>query len=356
MSVVASLALALLAGCAPEVSTNSQPIAVTQVLEYEPPPPKPAPAFEFVDQSGQLVTRESLLGQVWIADFFFTQCTSICPSLTARFVLLQQRLGAPDLRFVSFSVDPEHDTPAALATYASQWNPDEKRWSLLATDEAGVHDVARGFDVWVKATGDAEDPIVHTGRFLLVGRDGLVVGSYNSEDDAAIERLIEDTTKLVSSWDKSMLHKLEPAQLFTTLGCAGCHGNTKLAPSLEGLGGSTVELDGKPPRVADDDYLRESITSPVAAIVAGYRGTMPNYRSVVDETLLERLVTHVKSFRASSAAPEPAVKLALDPVCDGEITVAEDTPWVDHEGTRYYFCCGHCANAFRKNPKKFLED
>src|SRR5579863_5572116 len=77
-----------------------------------------APAFSLTDQSHRQVTLDSLRGEPFIADFIFTQCTSACPMLTSRMVVLQRKLAGENMRFVSFSVDPAHDSPDALAAYA----------------------------------------------------------------------------------------------------------------------------------------------------------------------------------------------------------------------------------------------
>src|SRR5581483_6129026 len=93
-----------------------------------------APDFRYTDQRGATVTKQSLSGQPWVANFIFTTCRTVCPLLTAKMVQLQRKLPGVPVRFVSFSVDPEHDTQAALLDYAMRWAPDEPRWSLLQTD------------------------------------------------------------------------------------------------------------------------------------------------------------------------------------------------------------------------------
>lgn len=333
--------------------TRAETNAVEQTNEF-----KDAPAFAFVDQRAIPVTREDLLGQVWIANFFFTTCTSICPGMTAKLVLLQNRLAASELRFVSFSVDPENDTPEVLARYASEWNPAETRWTLLATHEAGLYPVARGFDVWVMPTGDIEDPIMHSGRFFLVDRSGHIRGSYNSEDEEAVERLIVDAAELagnISGARASDPATLDGAQLFSALGCAGCHLDRRLAPALEGVFSSTVELEDGTRVVADEAYLRESILDPSARIVAGYRPTMPMYRGVLDEARLERLLSHVKSLAPNTQRPTERPKEALDPVCEMEITVFDDSPSVEYKGVRYYFCCELCRASFEESPDEYVK-
>ena len=84
------------------------------------------PPFSFVDQDGRGLTDQDLIGRVWIASFLFTSCTAACPALSSQLALLQRQLVDPNIRFVSFSVDPEHDTPAALNAYRARWTADPR--------------------------------------------------------------------------------------------------------------------------------------------------------------------------------------------------------------------------------------
>lgn len=315
-----------------------------------------APTFEFTNQAARPLRHEELHGQVWIANFIFTQCTSICPTMTAKMVLLQSSLAAPQLRFVSFSVDPANDTPAVLADYAEQWRPGETRWWLLSTDAENLARVAKGFGVTVQKTDDVDDPILHSNRFFLVDPRGLIRGAYLSDDDEAIERLIRDTTTLLAQEfapGKTVSADLSGPELFNALGCAGCHANPRLGPPLGGLLGRAVALvDGGELR-ADRDYLSESILDPNARVVDGYRGTMPSYRDVLGKEQLARLVDYVSSLPPPTA-PGEAPKLVFDPVCRMEITTFEDSPSTEFQGQRYWFCCDHCLERFEEEPSAFV--
>lgn len=103
------------------------------------------PSFALADQHHRPVTLDALRGAPFIADFIFTQCTSACPMLTSRMVMLQRSLAGVDVRFVSFSVDPAHDTPDVLAAYAARWNERETRWALLANTDASLADITPDF-------------------------------------------------------------------------------------------------------------------------------------------------------------------------------------------------------------------
>jgi protein SCO1/2 len=107
------------------------------------------PAFKLVDQRGQQVTDKDLWGSVWIANFVFTRCPSVCPLLTAKFHSLQQQLKSVNgVRFVSISVDPEYDTPAVLDAYASRFQADPARWQFLTGPLKDIErTIVQGFKV-----------------------------------------------------------------------------------------------------------------------------------------------------------------------------------------------------------------
>jgi protein SCO1/2 len=314
-----------------------------------------APAFEFESHAGRKLVHDELRGQVWIANFIFTECTSICPTMTAKMVLLQRSLSAPQLRFVSFSVDPENDTPQVLGEYAKDWSPAETRWWLLATDPENLTRVAKGFGVTVQKTDDLDDPILHSNRFFLVDPRGMIRGAYLSDDDEAMERLVSDANKLLAREFPSShaAHADLPGpELFGALGCAGCHDDPRLGPPLAGVFERAVKLaDGGELR-ADEAYLRESIVAPEARIVDGYRGTMPSYAGVLGDAQIERLIEHLKGLAAPTEA-QATPTLAFDPVCKMEVTVFDDSPSTQHEGVRYWFCCEHCQEQFVANPARF---
>ncbi|HEY6880994.1 MAG TPA: SCO family protein [Polyangiales bacterium] len=156
----------------------------------------PVPEFALIDQRGRPATKQTYQGQVWIADFIFTRCKSVCPLLTARMRELQQKLTSPALRFVSFSIDPEGDTVEALADYAALWAPQETRWSLLHSEPAALRQLVDGMRlISAKAPQDLS-PGMHTSLFFLVDQRGDVRGMYDSRDARALHRLVEHVRQL----------------------------------------------------------------------------------------------------------------------------------------------------------------
>jgi len=156
------------------------------------------PHFALTDRSGELVDSEQLRGKVWIADFIFTRCPDYCPALTARMAQLQKRLARdPDpVRLVSFSVDPEHDTPAVLAAYAARAGA-QPPWLFLTGPRDALAGLLRdGFRVAYADDGPPTAPITHSDRFVLVDRGLRLRGYYHGNDPQDVDRLAVDAEAL----------------------------------------------------------------------------------------------------------------------------------------------------------------
>jgi protein SCO1/2 len=163
------------------------------------------PAFSLTDQRGRVVTPRDYAGKVWVASFVFTRCPSVCPLLTAKMASLQKRLGSrPNLRFVSISVDPEHDTPQVLAQYAQKFGADPERWRFLTGPLADIErTVVKGFKIHMgQATPHATDPtlveIMHGEHFVLVDAQGTIRGYFPTDQAglAELEQAVDDLERV----------------------------------------------------------------------------------------------------------------------------------------------------------------
>ncbi|MET0343889.1 MAG: SCO family protein [Polyangiales bacterium] len=146
------------------------------------------PAFSLTDQRGGTVTDADLRGKVWVANFVFTRCPSVCPLLTAKFKALQERIGPLEgVRYVSMSVDPKHDTPEVLAAYAQKFGADPERWRFVTGAlETIEKTVVKGFKIHIgEPTPSAHDPslveIMHGEHLVLVDATGTIRGYYRAE-------------------------------------------------------------------------------------------------------------------------------------------------------------------------------
>jgi protein SCO1/2 len=160
------------------------------------------PDFALTERSGSTITLAQLRGKIWIANFIYTTCTDTCPLQTAMIAKLQEEYAAkPDVRFVSITVDPERDTPQALALYADKYRADAKRWYFLSGQRDRITQlIQQGFHLAVTAIPSGVDPggmIPHSPRFVLVDGEARIRGYYDSREPEALVRLKNDIDTLV---------------------------------------------------------------------------------------------------------------------------------------------------------------
>lgn len=157
--------------------------------------------FALVDQTSSPVSRAALAGEPWVANFIFTRCSSVCPRLTERMRALQALAQRHDdaLRLVTFSVDPEHDEPAVLKSYADAYGADQTTWKFLTGSEASIEAIARSFAVALDGEADpgkSNFGIMHSGHLILVDERGWIRGYYPSSDAGVEKRILVDLKRL----------------------------------------------------------------------------------------------------------------------------------------------------------------
>ena len=154
-----------------------------------------APAFSLTDQDAKPITLQSLKGKPWIGDFVFTHCAGPCPLMTAKMARLQKDLPSPNLHFVSFSVDPERDTPAVLKEYAQKFQADESRWRFLTGTSDAAFAAAKGMLLTAIPANEA-NPIIHSTKFVLVDGEGRIRQYYDYNDAEQMKALVQDAAVL----------------------------------------------------------------------------------------------------------------------------------------------------------------
>jgi len=182
------------------VAAFSLPVARSMTRDIGPPPEIYAelPGFDLVDESGKPFTLEQLRGKVWVANFIFTSCSEVCPRLSNRMREVQERISnmGDAAQLVSFSVDPQRDTPERLAEYARRFHANAKVWNFVTGPYEEIEKtVEQGFKIAMEKNEDAEADffdIVHGEHFVLVDQLGRIRGYYRSEDDAELQRLLNE--------------------------------------------------------------------------------------------------------------------------------------------------------------------
>ncbi|AOP15476.1 SCO1 protein [Bacillus licheniformis] len=156
-------------------------------------------SFSFQNQDGKAVTLESLKGQVWVADFIFTNCETICPPMTSHMAELQKQMEEENLqaRIVSFSVDPENDTPEKLKKFAANYPLSFQNWDFLTgySQEEIEKFALKSFKSIVKKPED-EDQVIHQSSFYLVDQNGKVVKDYDGARNTPYDEIIADIKTL----------------------------------------------------------------------------------------------------------------------------------------------------------------
>ncbi len=160
------------------------------------------PPFSFIDQNGETVTEKTVAGKIYVADFFFTRCVSICPKMTANLLKVQEHFtNDPDVMILSHSVTPDMDSVPVLHKYAQDRGVvNNGKWRMLTGKQEDIYQLAKkeyyaGDTIGYYQTGNE---FLHTENFILVDRKRRIRGVYNGTLEIEIERLIQDIETLKS--------------------------------------------------------------------------------------------------------------------------------------------------------------
>ena len=154
--------------------------------------------FSFINQNGKTITQKDYEGKIYVADFFFTTCGSICPKMTANLSDIQKAFANnPKVKLLSHTVFPETDSVSVLKAYAKKHNVDDTKWNLVTGDKKEIYTMARKSYLAVKLGKPSElYDMVHTENFVLVDAKKRVRGFYDGTNKEEMKRLIEDITFL----------------------------------------------------------------------------------------------------------------------------------------------------------------
>lgn len=149
------------------------------------------PVFEFVNQDGQKVTPATFAGKIYVTEYFFTTCESICPIMNSHLQQLYQEFkNEPDLMFLSHTVDPETDSVPVLKAYADAHGVTDGRWHFVTGPKAHLYELARkGYVLNAEEGNGGADDFIHTQNFALVDKEKHIRGYYDGTDSAEMQRL-----------------------------------------------------------------------------------------------------------------------------------------------------------------------
>jgi protein SCO1 len=150
--------------------------------------------FQLTAQDGRPFDSKVLAGHIWVADFIYTTCQGPCPMMSATMHRIQNQTDGElsAVRFVSFTVDPAHDTPPVLAEYAKHFQPEPGRWFFLTGDQAKLNDLGlHSFKL-----NSVDGSMTHSTRFVLMDGKGQIRGYYTTGEDGFMAKLMHDIRQL----------------------------------------------------------------------------------------------------------------------------------------------------------------
>lgn len=176
--------------------------------------------FSFINQDNDTITQDSLTGSIYVANFFFTSCPSICPIMTRNMSYLQDKLSVfPNIRFLSHTVDPENDTPEKLRSYVSLMqqkniNINLSNWDFVTGDKDKLYESAANYFVNASVDSLAPGGFLHSEYFILIDKQGRVrsgidrngnaVGAYDGTNEVQMKDLINDINVLMAEYKRPL--------------------------------------------------------------------------------------------------------------------------------------------------------
>lgn len=154
--------------------------------------------FQFIDQDSNIVTNETFKNKIYIADFFFTSCRTICPKMKTQLVRVYDSLqNDADVLILSHTIDPEYDTVALLHDYANRLDVKTDKWHFVTGVKDSIYKIAQT-SYFATAMEDATEPdgFIHSGAFLLIDKQQHIRGKYDGTVEADVNRMLEDIKKL----------------------------------------------------------------------------------------------------------------------------------------------------------------
>jgi protein SCO1/2 len=152
------------------------------------------PSFHFLNQDSVFVSEKDVEGKVYVADFFFTTCPTICPKMKTQMLRIYERYKDRDeVRIISHSIDPDFDTPNVLKDYATRLQVKAPKWNLLTGDKAAIYQLGqKSYMVSAQEDPNEAGGFVHSGAFILVDKNRHVRGIYDGTVEAEVNHLLED--------------------------------------------------------------------------------------------------------------------------------------------------------------------
>jgi len=160
--------------------------------------------FSFVDQDSNWVTNSTFKDKIYVADFFFTTCPTICPIMKTQMLRVYEVYKDNDqVMFLSHTIDPEHDTVAVLKDFAERLGVNSSKWHFVTGERKDIYSIGQN-SYMVRATEDPNEPggYIHSGAFILVDKDRRIRGFYDGTEQESVDKLIQDIPILLKEYEE----------------------------------------------------------------------------------------------------------------------------------------------------------
>ena len=164
--------------------------------------------FKLTDQQGNIITNQLLKDKIYVANFFFSRCPSICPKMTNSILLLQDEFkDESDIMFISHTVDPEHDSVSVLRKYAVENNIDINQWRLLTGSRQELYELSKK-SYYLGVVNDSPDNFLHSEKLVLIDNHRIIRGYYDGTENLETEKLKQDISVLLREVKREKFQKL----------------------------------------------------------------------------------------------------------------------------------------------------
>lgn len=194
----------LLVACTKSVIEKPLPIFGERSIEGGDTTYHTIAPFQFVDQDSAVITNETFKGKIYIADFFFTSCRTICPIMKTQMLRVYDSLkNDSDVLILSHTIDPEYDTVALLRDFANRLGVESKKWHFVTGVQDSIYKIAQT-SYFATAMADAAEPdgFIHSGAFLLIDEEQRIRGKYDGTKEEEVNNLIKDVRRLKEEYAK----------------------------------------------------------------------------------------------------------------------------------------------------------
>jgi len=138
------------------------------------------PEFELTDQNNQIITNEEMLGKVYVVEFFFTNCPTICPVMNQNLKTVEKEINSPDFGVISITIDPKRDTPERLKQHQQQLNIENPNWHFLTGDRDYIYNLSKEFNIYVGKDESTAEGLNHSGKLALIDKKGKIRSRFDS--------------------------------------------------------------------------------------------------------------------------------------------------------------------------------